>query len=492
MNKINCLITTDAHRKIAEKLGLNPTVVTNLASVFASKYPESNGATESDIKALLNERKEAADEAYLAVPLYIEPDEDKVAKEGSPLAVTHSKDELDEGGHIIYHKGDIELWRLPKENGRQYFFNYISGTYNDNATSRQKKAIFDKLIELGELKDFTELEQLLQNNTEIYQFLLWHEMSHKQNNDAEVYWKNGRDLMTADKLNIEYRATLDALNKAKAYRKLHPIQNSTTVQITNIFSKPETEVKVEGPAQQKDNTPRVGIDRVQVDTENPILKIAATFTPQQRRDRVSLISRMFSDEVTGTLDELLATKEEELNTAIAQGDWALQREIQTAIERLNDPVKGRQEAIKYATVEKIVENIQNSFKEMRDYADSDYLKQQYQNVLDNFEYLLDQASFKIENDEHLKLALVKRDKHTGSKVEEVIGGTVEQTSENLEGNEREQDDDDEDGSRATGNDGWSFKVRMVDPHNSMSKTTKRILSHLVKLDNVTGEPELDD
>lgn len=33
MNKINCLITTKEHREIAQKLGLNPTVVTNLAAL---------------------------------------------------------------------------------------------------------------------------------------------------------------------------------------------------------------------------------------------------------------------------------------------------------------------------------------------------------------------------------------------------------------------------------------------------------------------------
>lgn len=66
--------------------------------------------------------------------------------------------------------------------------------------------------------------KLLDNPTDVYRFLLWHEMSHRQNNDPAVYWANGKDLLTSDKLNIEYRATADALGKMKAWRRDHPVK----------------------------------------------------------------------------------------------------------------------------------------------------------------------------------------------------------------------------------------------------------------------------
>jgi len=42
-----------------------------------------------------------------------------------------------------------------------------------------------------------------------------------------------------------------------------------------------------------------------------------------------------------------------------------------------------------------------------------------------------------------------------------------------------------------GNDGWSYKVRFVDPLITASKVTKRILYHLLEVDK-NGEPKIDD
>jgi hypothetical protein len=40
-----------------------------------------------------------------------------------------------------------------------------------------------------------------------------HEQSHIDNNDKDVYWLNSKDLLTPDKIAIEVRATVDALEK---------------------------------------------------------------------------------------------------------------------------------------------------------------------------------------------------------------------------------------------------------------------------------------
>ena len=235
-------------------------------------------------------------------------------------------------------------------------------------------------------------------------------------------------------------------------------------------------------------------NRIQVDTTNPILKIAAAFTPQQRRDRINLIARRFSEIVSSTTLKLERNKEIELSEARANNDKVTEHLVLNALEMLDDVVKGRHYAIQYRTVESIVQKIQDEFEEVsNDSSETDEIRQKYRDIIDNFEYLLDQASYIIENDESLKLSVSKTTQFTGKdSSKEVVGGTIEQSEENLTDNDREQDDDDEEGNRATGNDGWSFKVRMVDPHNSMSKTTKRILSRLLKINPITKEYEEDD
>ncbi len=94
-----------------------------------------------------------------------------------------------------------------------------------------------------------------------------------------------------------------------------------------------------------ENMPKIGVNKVAVDKENPMVKLSSAFTPIQRIDRVNLIAKWFSDEVDSAVERLLISKEDELNAAIANKDIALEKEVRAAIDLLNDPVKGRQFAI---------------------------------------------------------------------------------------------------------------------------------------------------
>ena len=57
------------------------------------------------------------------------------------------------------------------------------------------------------------IKSILSTNKLINTFLVLHEQNHIDNNDKDVYWKNGKDLLTEDKIEIEVRATIDALEK---------------------------------------------------------------------------------------------------------------------------------------------------------------------------------------------------------------------------------------------------------------------------------------
>jgi len=90
------------------------------------------------------------------------------------------------------------------------FFNYFEGT-EGGPTSAQKAKVLNKLAEKGYTIDV--LKTILNSVDKITNFLVLHERNHVENNDIDVYWKNGKDLLTDDKIDIEVRATVAALEK---------------------------------------------------------------------------------------------------------------------------------------------------------------------------------------------------------------------------------------------------------------------------------------
>ena len=63
------------------------------------------------------------------------------------------------------------------------------------------------------------IRSILSSKKDMNTFLILHEQDHIDNNDKAVYWANGKDLMTSDKIKIETRATLNALRKIEASKK---------------------------------------------------------------------------------------------------------------------------------------------------------------------------------------------------------------------------------------------------------------------------------
>ena len=104
--------------------------------------------------------------------------------------------------------------------------------------------------------------------------------------------------------------------------------------------------------------------------------------------------------------------------------------------------------------------------------------------------MLEEASVLIEGAENVRIVVDKHTRNTGTTTEEVVGGIVQDSTQDVD-NEESEFDDDENGNRADGNGGWSFKVRFVDPRTSLSRGVKKILSNLKKT-GIDGEPEVDD
>ena len=195
-----CNIITQQVRDLAKELNISPSYANNLVSVWRNlgKHPMDAYPRLSTIKSILKWDKDSE----LATPEYI----DVEYNEGDSFAST-SKD----------YK--ITLRRVFEKKPLEYFFDYIQGNVNAES-SKQKQLVFERLSKEGYTLD--KIRDLIQDGKEAYRFLLWYEMSHIENDDYRDYWKEGKDLSSSDKVEIVYRATLDALKKAEKWRKKNP------------------------------------------------------------------------------------------------------------------------------------------------------------------------------------------------------------------------------------------------------------------------------
>jgi hypothetical protein len=204
---------------IASELKTKDSLVCNAVSLWQSKNQTAEFPTKEQIKEIIEKEKDLD----LAIPSYT-----VLEFTGDRMAFTDKNN-------------NIFLYNWYKSNSSDYFFNYITGNINSQ-TSQQKKEVFRRLEKDGYTLD--RIKELLNTNKLINSFLLYHEMSHIQNNDKDVYWgenNDNRDLMSEDKIQIEYRATLDALQKTEKFKKLLENNNeasqnpeTNTPIITNI------------------------------------------------------------------------------------------------------------------------------------------------------------------------------------------------------------------------------------------------------------------
>jgi hypothetical protein len=101
--------------------------------------------------------------------------------------------------------------RINPPSSMEEFFNYFEGK-DESKTSTQKGLVLFELSMDG--YSLARIKSILNTRTKVITFLILHEKSHIDNKDADVYWKQGKEnLNTQDKIDIEARATLDAIKK---------------------------------------------------------------------------------------------------------------------------------------------------------------------------------------------------------------------------------------------------------------------------------------
>lgn len=452
--KIMCNIITGAIKDLARQIGRSESYTCNLVSTWQTQNNSASYPTAAQLNEILKSNKEQAWEIYLAVPNY-------EVREYNPNVVP-----------IEHVNGQIYLMRLPKDKPMEHFYKMY--------------------------KHLPELRELAVTPEEAYRFILWREMAFMQ------YGLNKK---------VENRpvAESEAIKKAKEWRKRHPVSMQAAPQqkVAESFSAeeaaatPAPQVVTQEDTENVYKVPKIGLEVLRVDPNNPVAKLARDFTAIERYDRVVMLARRFSNIVDRAVEEKLQENADAITAEMSKDepDRAELARLRERVLLLNDSVKGRRAIMQDKTVQQI-------FKEMREEIESymgmtpeeldedygegqgEYMHQAYQKVLDNWDALLNEACIIIEGTENVRVIIDKHAYNTGTTTETVTGGTITDSSQDEDTNESKFNDD-ENGNRVDGNGGWSFKVRFVDPRTSLSRGVKRVLSG-IKKEGINGEPEVDD
>lgn len=507
MQHIICSIITNQVKQLASELGVSDTYANNLINTWRTLY-NKNITDFPNKKDVLDLHLRDKENIQLAVPKY----EKLPFEENSSLAFARN--------------GTIYLRKIFDEKPLEYFFDYITGKI-DSDTSKQKQEVFRRLADNGYPID--KIRELISSPTEAYRFLLWHEMSHIEFNDSANYYKIERekhggwddlpldlqaeltDYLTEDKIEIEYRATLEALKKAETWRKSHPIQYISNVEDSTqtktsyseyrenleLVQSQESQIDSESDI---DGTPLVGINHINVKLDSPRDKANRAFNITTRQDRVNLLSRQFSDVIDVLQEEFIEEINDKLVSARTDNNIEAIRLLEEELALLTDKENGRKAIVEKATVSEIINRLKEQWQYYSEQSveeldknfegRGEYISSEYNKVLEHFDILLEDAALDIENREGIRIIFEKIKYHNGSETKDSLGGIVQKD------NTQEENDSDEnnenDGERVNNSDGFGYKARFINPHSTLSKEVKRVLGTLVKENEYSGEPEVDD
>ena len=203
--------------------------------------------------------------------------------------------------------------------------------------------------------------------------------------------------------------------------------------------------------------------------DSRVAQFNRTFSPQQIKDRGAMISEMFSKIIEEHLYDMM-----DAQLDIIDSDTATEKEKQEAkveLNRLKDPVNGRQYAAEDMTIPAILDEIKQQLEWDLEAA-GEWNKTLWQNTIDFFTELFNtQATLDIEEREGIRII----------GLEEISKTVSEEENDGLDNG------DDEVGHVVSGSDGWNFQVRYTNPFDSLSRKVRSMLYEVHK-----PESEKDD
>lgn len=204
-------------------------------------------------------------------------------------------------------------------------------------------------------------------------------------------------------------------------------------------------------------------------------KLNRIFTPQEVTARSHNMAMLFDS----ALEDLIADVEETLEEKIDTTSDSIEKAVlQYKLAQLQDSENYKQNALTFNLIsvkqvqDKLRETIEQKlayYKEQESNNFNDHAVVQYQGMLDCFNELFDRATTEIQKEYGIRL----------------VGNKISQNAvEQIEGEEEDRE------STENGNTGWSYKIRLINPHSTLSKRIKKLLSSITKIYN--GRIETDD
>lgn len=195
-----------------------------------------------------------------------------------------------------------------------------------------------------------------------------------------------------------------------------------------------------------------------------------TFSPQTLQDRSNMITLFFEDVVDDLIDETLEDLQEKFENETGEEAGNLLEKI----NKLEDEEINKREILNIVPFNTIVERIKDKIRAEQQSSKSEYVMQEYQKVLDNFNYLMDNACRIIEDRMRIRIIPKKVKNHKGE-IEYQGLVSKDPLTEQIESQEF---DDDPEGKRVNGNDGWSMNIKMLHPFTGTSKIVNDIISKI--------------
>ena len=215
-------------------------------------------------------------------------------------------------------------------------------------------------------------------------------------------------------------------------------------------------------------------------------KLNSLFTPQQLSNRVKNVAYLFSHQVDILFDKKKRDLEEQLKSL---PKLSLDRfKIQGQLTSLGDSKSGRTTFVSdYLNINDVIDEVRKDLQTRRnkvalrstDNADRKaYVLDQYDKMIDCLDQLMVQALGDIEANEGIRI-VVTQQRDTKGKTQ-LVGQQAQE--------EDDSEDDDDYKRVVSGNTGWAFKQREMDPHTSLTQNIRRILRQIP----MTGSNSRDD
>ena len=298
----------------------------------------------------------------------------------------------------------------------------------------------------------------------------------------------GKSVLTInldDDISEAIEANADAYAKARAFFEEREKQNAVEEQkAEDRYNKALAYLN-----EQIKTMPYTG-KTIEVNEESTLTKLGKLITPTQLNDRINYIARAFSSQIDLAVEEMTETIKEQLAEAKAEKDETKINKLNHALKVLENPDKQREKAVKMLGSNTLINRMKQEIQDAIDSSKDLNIKNQYQILSDYFIDIFNLATPIMEQYENVKFTIHKTNILDGSNLKEGASIEMSESTEDLQNEENAYEDSDDGDRAATGNEGWSFKIKFEDPHNTLTRDTKKVLYNLVKMNG--DEVDVDD